>query len=152
MANVHSHRSHHLGYNAPPQSHLNIIQHNCNHSYTATEHLRINIQSKDIHISILQEPYFLNDKIIGFAIIDIAIHHHTKPRAAIIIHTKTLDVFPTHISRDIVAVHITTQTINCYIVSVYAPPHDDIDTTIAEIRRLISEYYPTPIIIGGDFN
>lgn len=152
MAGSLVHRSHHPGQSSSSQSHLNIIQHNCNHSYTATEHLRINIQSHDIHISLLQEPYYLKDKIIGFSITDIIIQHHSKPRAAIIIHSKSFDTFPTHISRDIIAVHITSQTINCYLLSVYAPPHDDIDITITKIRELISQYHPTPVLIGGDFN
>ncbi|CAN7976742.1 unnamed protein product [Ixodes persulcatus] len=102
MENSQDHRSHQSLHTSLSQSYLNIIQHNCNHSYTATEHLRINIQSKGIHISILQEPYYLKDKIIGFSMTDIAIHYHTNPRAAIIIHTKTLDIF-LHILQEILS-------------------------------------------------
>lgn len=118
MANTRDHRSHHSTHTSSPQPYLNIIQHNCNHSYTATDHLRINIQSKGIQISILQEPYYLNDKIIGFSLTDIAIHHHSKPRAAIIMHTKTRYISYTYNKRYCCGTYNNTNNKLLYYISV----------------------------------
>lgn len=131
---------------------VNIIQHNCNHSYTATEHLKITQEATQTHISLLQEPYYLHDKIIGFSLTDKVIQHHTKPRSAIIIHTKLADIYPAFVTRDIVAVRFTTKTLDFYLISVYAPPHDEIENTLTTLHSLIIQFRPIPILIGGDFN
>lgn len=44
---------------------INFIQINANHSFTASEHLKIN-QQLESHITCIQEPYYLKNKIIGF--------------------------------------------------------------------------------------
>lgn len=90
--------------------------------------------------------------MIGFALTDLVIHHPAQPRAAIILHTKSFDIYPAYISRDIVAVRLTNRFTDLYVISVYAPPHDDLNTTLTTLTDICTKFHPTPILIGGDFN
>ncbi|EEC04537.1 conserved hypothetical protein, partial [Ixodes scapularis] len=134
----------------PPS--INILQLNANHTYTATEHLRIIQSTLDIHISLLQEPYYLRNKVIGLALTDFVINHRAQPRAVIILRTKSFDIYPAHIFRDIVVIRLTDRSTDLYIISVYAPPHDNINSELTTLTDICTKFHRTPILFDGDFN
>ncbi|CAN7940086.1 unnamed protein product, partial [Ixodes pacificus] len=102
-------------------SSINVLQHNCNHSSTATEHLRITQNATDTYISLLQEPYYHKNKIIGFAITDTILQYHTQPRVAIIIHSKSFDIHAAYTSRDIIAVRLKKKN-TFFFFFFFSPP------------------------------
>lgn len=101
---------------------ISIIQINANHSFTAVEHLKVN-KPLEAHITCIQEPYHLKNKI-GFSLTDSIIAHPSKPRVAIIIHSKAFDIYTESIQRDYIAIRPTSETIDFILINIYTPPQD----------------------------
>lgn len=132
---------------------LSILQINLNHSYTATEHLKINQLTLKNQITCIQEPYYVKNKIIGFSTRDTIIQGNIKPRTAIIIHNnKLIDLHIEKTERNIIAIVITTKTEELLLINVYAPPNDDIKETIKEVKEITDKFEHLPTLIVGDFN
>lgn len=113
---------------------INFIQINANHSFTASEHLKIN-QQLESHITCIQEPYYLKNKIIGFPLTDSIIAQPTKPRVARIIHPKAFDRYTESIQRDYIAVRLSSETIDCILINIYAPPQDTLNHTLCGLEK-----------------
>lgn len=110
-----------------------ILQINLNHSFKATEKLKINQPLLKNHVTIIQEPYYLNKKIMGFSITDTIIAYAEKPRTAIVLHKKGFDVHIHRLTRYIIALTLSNQNEKLLLHNIYAPPKDNISTIINQI-------------------
>lgn len=131
---------------------INIIQINLNHSIRATEQLKINQYIRQADITCIQEPYYLNNKIIGFSTSDTVVNFDYKPRTATIIHSNVFDIFTLSKERDLVILKLTTQNVEFIIVNAYAAPNENLNNMLYKIENLLTDHSNTQIIIVGDFN
>lgn len=131
---------------------LKILQINVNHSYSAIEHLKITIAQIQPNIIALQEPYYHNDKIIGFSLNEIIIQHSEQPRSAMIVRGGNIDAFPEKVQRDLISLRVTFNKECLRVVNVYNPPNDDIEIILDQLEEIVTTYDPLPTVILGDFN
>lgn len=133
-------------------NHLNIIQVNLGRSFKATQTLTNNLLEFKQDISLIQEPYALKNKIIGFSLKNRIISSDDTPKTATIIHNKDIEVFPYQITPKIIITKLKWKKITVTIINCYIPPKENIEDTLKIIERYIQANPNEHIIVAGDFN
>lgn len=131
---------------------LKIIQINLAHAIKATKTLNNRQIDFQQEISVLQEPYTLNNKVIGFPLKHRIVAHSEEPKAAIVIHNEEISMFPFHTSDCIVAVRIVWRGIALDIVNCYFPPRANIVTMLVKLESVIKQLDSEHLLVMGDFN
>lgn len=134
------------------QDTLTVIQGNLARCLQASKTLS-NFQSElKHHISFLQEPYYFDNKVIGYPLKHKIIAHNYKPKAATIIHDETIGVFPLRVTQSVVITKLhwqgnTFNAINCYI-----PPKEDPADILGIVENFLVDSMNENTLIVGDFN
>lgn len=118
---------------------------NLNHARAANCLLAETLSSLNIDFCMVNEPYFLKNKIVGFPNKFNIIQFKEEPRAAIIICNPKLLFTIFYISREIVAIKLEAHGSCFLILSIYSPPLED-------LRDKLQDFEDEPIVIKGDFN
>ncbi|KAH9372425.1 hypothetical protein HPB48_016964 [Haemaphysalis longicornis] len=134
------------------QQRLQIIQVNLARAYKAIQSLCNFQHDEKIDISLVQEPYTLKNKVIGFPIKHKIVMCNIEPKTAIIVHTENISVFPVHVQPKLVAVKVNTGNREILLRNCYCPPNEGINCEISEIERIIQTFSCEEILIAGDFN
>lgn len=133
-------------------SYLHLIQVNLGKSFKATQTLTNNLLELKQDITLVQEPYALKNKVIGFSLKDKIIAYDENPKTAIIIHNKDIEIFPVMVAQKLIIVKIKWDTKQVTIINCYIPPKETIETIIRQIEVYIVSNVTEHIILAGDFN
>lgn len=131
---------------------IHIIQVNLARAYKANQSLNNFQEEEKIDISIVQEPYALNNKIIGFPIKHKIIAFEKEPKTAIIIHKGDISIFPIVIEQKMIVAKVIKGIRELLIINCYCPPHEKISPVLSKIENVIRTINFTEILIIGDFN
>lgn len=131
---------------------INIIQANLARSFNATTSLKHYQEENEHHISIVQEPYVLKNKIIGYPLKHNIIAHTQNPKVAIIIHNKDIQSFPLIIEEHIIATRIHYKSKDILLINCYWPPGTDDTSHLSKIETALQTIQHTEVLITGDFN
>ncbi|XP_072140732.1 uncharacterized protein [Dermacentor andersoni] len=74
------------------------------------------------------------------------------PLCAIVTRRPPFDVFPTHVSRLVVAVECSSREFAITVVAAYAPPHRTMDDVFEHLAHAIDRCRTPDILVMGDFN
>lgn len=118
-------------------SYLHLIQVNLGKSFKATQTLTNNLLELKQDITLVQEPYALKNKVIGFSLKDKIIAYDENPKTAIIIHNKDIEIFPVMVAQKLIIVKIKWDTKQVTIINCYIPPKETIETIIRQIETYI---------------
>jgi hypothetical protein len=135
---------------------LKCIQINLQTSKDSPSVLSDFIQSEDIDIAFIQEPYVIDHKICGFPLkLDIFYDKNCDlPKSAIILNNKSLKALEiktfTTYSLNTVLIQLKDQ--NLCLFNVYCSPFADISNQLEDIQKAIDSLNPDQYIIVGDFN
>lgn len=131
---------------------LSLIQANLARAYKANENLCIFQQENANEISLIQEPYLLNNKLIGFPIKHRIFAAPAGAKVATVIHDTNVEALPIRVRQTLIAVGVTWRKQKMLIINCYAPPRDDINDTIQEIEEVLETTSYERIVVLGDFN
>lgn len=131
---------------------LEIIQINLARAFKANQSLSVYQQDKLHDISLIQEPYNLKGKIIGFPMKHKILASKDNPKAAAIIHSEKISVFPLVLEEKIVAFKINLNNRDTLIINCYFPPKENIQHLLARIDEILQTAHTRNILITGDFN
>lgn len=106
----------------------------------------------DSNFVFIQEPYIVQNKIIGIPLRNTIIASPNKPKCAIIIRDKACSVFTLLVQPDIVAIQCSYQEIDIILVCVYISPTSDFDIALTTLNNFLISQQNKYLIIGGDFN
>lgn len=134
------------------ETELHIVQINLARSFKANQSLSNFQHDEGIDISLIQEPYTLKNKIIGFPIRHKIVTSNLEPKTAIIVHRENISVFPVHIEQKLVAVKITIVNRELLLINCYCPPTEGINSELSKIENIIQTFKCEEILIAGDFN
>lgn len=131
---------------------LSLIQINLAHSHKANEYFNVFQQENANQISLIQEPYLFQNKLIGFPIKHRIIAAAAGAKTAIIIHKASIGVLPVRVRQSLIAVVITWQKEKILVLNGYAAPREDINDTVQEIEEVLHTVSYEKVILAGDFN
>lgn len=131
---------------------IQIIQVNLGRAFKANQSLNNFQQEEEFDISVLQEPYSLNNKIIGFPLKHKVIANNKDPKTAIIIHKENITAFPIIIEQKLIAVKINKGERELLIINCYCPPNENVERAMSAIGNILQKFIDINTIIMGDFN
>lgn len=137
---------------------LNILvnQINLGRCKDAASQLRMRNISKEIDVTLLQEPACYRGKVIGFGPTNRVIQQDglENPMAAIIISNPNLDVIKVdHLTNPHCAVAVIRDTKNNYVMaSIYFQYRHGVEPYLEMITKIIQSFPDDKIIIGADVN
>lgn len=131
---------------------LRIVQANLARAFRASENLNIYQGENSHQISVIQEPYLYQGKLIGFPLTHRVIAASGNAKVATVVHDSEIKLLPIKISQKLVATSVTWQHHDLLIVNCYAPPSEDIKDTITEIEELFAIHQFDKVLLLGDFN
>ena len=137
------------------QTLIRIMQINLQHSRTATDNLMKLTQQDLTDILLVQEPYLIQNKLVG---IKRSYRTYTpnedKSRAAIIIANDNIDalLIKQLCDRDTMVIEVRHKNLRIIVVSMYLDIKEEIDNNIAKIEEIIQFGAGMGIIIAMDSN
>lgn len=134
------------------ESKLKFLQLNLGKSKAAIYNLNQIYNDLQAQFILIQEPYVLNNKIIGFPILDSIYCSQTDPKCAIIIKDKTCSTFAIKLEKDLVALECTFSSLSIIVICVYISPNTPILNYLIRLDLLMATLVQKNIIFGGDFN
>lgn len=131
---------------------INILQVNLARSYKANQSLCNFQRDEDSDISLIQEPYTLKNRIIGFPLKHRIVVAKQDPKTAIIVHKDNFTVFPVFIESDVIAIKLKKGNREFLLINCYCPPNGDINAQLTKIEEILQKHKCADIIITGDFS
>lgn len=132
---------------------LVVFQANLGRSVQATKTLSNTQLEFDQDISLVQEPYNLKNKVIGFPIKTKIMQFHENRKVATIIHNDNVDIFPIKVKQKLIIAKITWNNIEITTVNCYIPPQAGTLPELLEIEQYLKSVNSAEkILIVGDFN
>jgi exonuclease III len=139
----------------PEQTDIKCLQVNLQHSRAATANLMRTIAEEGIDIVFIQEPYIIQNKVIG---ISKKYKTYTGPegrrRAAIVVANNKLDttLIQQLSDADVVTVEITIGNLNIIMVSMYFDREKPIQPDLAKMELTIQHAKGTAVLFATDSN
>lgn len=134
------------------KSEFHVIQVNLGRAFKANESLSNFQHDEQFDISVVQEPYTLHNKVIGFPIKHKIIAFSNTPKTAIIVHKEDIAIFPLIIEQNLLAAKIKKGNREIVVVNCYCPPRESVNATLSKIENFIRNSNYLDILIMGDFN
>lgn len=131
---------------------LKFVQINLARCFQANESLNTFQGENMIDISVVQEPYHVQGKIIGFPIKTCIVASVSNPKVAILVHSDDILVFPILVKSEIACVRIQWRDKELIVVNVYCAPKGELNSILVEIENLLSSIEGKHLLITGDFN
>jgi hypothetical protein len=139
----------------PEQTAIKCLQVNLQHSRAATANLMRTIADEGTDIVFIQEPYIIQNKVIG---ISKKYRTYTGPegrcRAAIVVANNKLDTMLIQqlSDADAVTVEITIGNLNIIVVSMYFDREKPIEPDLAKMEFAIQHAKGTAVLFATDSN
>ncbi|XP_075726239.1 uncharacterized protein LOC142767879 [Rhipicephalus microplus] len=86
--------------------------------------------------------------LVGFT----AFAYEEDPAAIVLVRRPPFDLCPVKLSKHVVGVYGQYCDSHFTIVSVYAPPHKPMDTTLRMVQEVVSQSRSPHVIVAGEFN
>ena len=140
---------------ATRRDNVNCFQINLQHSRTATSNLVQLINQHNVDITYIQEPYTINNKLVGLPrSYKVYTSGDGRKRSAIVINNDQLDVtLITQLSNeDCVVVEVRSEAVKLYSVSMYFDSRKDIEEDIRQLEKVMDYTKGNGLIIAVDSN
>lgn len=124
---------------------------NLNHSKQSNLLVANDCGHLSLELLALNEPYYYNEVITGFANITL-IYEDNCPRSAIAVIGKDLKVNKIFVNRDIVIISVYKNMESFLFASVYSPPSSELEGYVNILDEILNKYSTKKVIIAGDFN
>ena len=134
---------------------IRFVQLNAGRARSVTDELVAVMGKVRPTIVLLQEPYSMQGRILGFPLTcKIVLDIGEIPRTAVVIPDRTVEVVRlTNLTTEFcTCVHVTSPEVDVYVVSVYFPHEGDITPHVDHLERIVRTLQGKPIVMGGDFN
>ena len=135
--------------------HLKIIQLNMQHKRLATQNLVQIMDTHNIDLAMVQEPYNVNNNLSGIPTsYSTYTHGNNRKRAAIIVRNKFIKVLMiTQMSNeDCTVIQITHNNHTIYAVSMYSDRTNDVEVDLQKIEAILRFAKGMGLIISIDCN
>ncbi|KAL3249905.1 hypothetical protein MRX96_055773 [Rhipicephalus microplus] len=106
----------------------------------------------DIRIAVACDPYRPKGKMPNLPAGFTAFACEEDPAAIVLVRRPPFDLCPVMLSKYVVRVYGQYRDSHFTIVSVYAPPHKPMDTTLRVVQEVVSQSRSPQVIVAGDFN
>lgn len=130
---------------------LEFLQINLGRSKAASNQLEQMCNEVNPNIVCIQEPYLVNQKVVGIPLKYVVVASNLA-KCAVIVRDNTCTIFPILVTPNIVAIKCSYQDKVFLIINTYIPPFSDFDVVLMEIDGLLRLHRNNPIIMTGDFN
>jgi len=136
---------------------LKILQLSAQGSITVAAEIRKIVETYNIYILLLQEPYVYKGKVKGYGSVTARVlqnHKNLDSKAAIIIYNKTITVTQIEQVKNehIISAHIRTQEGDFYIITIYCQYSHRIERYINMMEDAMSLGNGSGVIMVGDVN
>jgi ribonuclease HI len=144
--------------NSNQSSHYKIkcLQINLQRSKTATGHLTKFVEEKKIDVLLIQEPYYIDNKVSGFpmSFTVLQTYNNCIPKAAIVITNKNIRYieFITYSSDIMVAANIYVEDKTYLLISLYCSPFNNLQIELDFLSNCLNTLKPENLIISTDSN
>lgn len=138
-----------------PRHHIKCIQVNLQHSRAATDNLMEFVVQHNIDVIFLQEPYCLNNKIVGIGRkYRVFSTGNMRKRAAVVVANKFIDAIMLHqlSDEDMVVLEITIGSQKFYAASMYMDIRRDINMDFNKLDNILKFHSGTGVLIAVDSN
>ncbi|KAH6941174.1 hypothetical protein HPB50_014593 [Hyalomma asiaticum] len=128
------------------------MQVNLDHARLSLNNLCDRMIETDTQIAVACDPYRPKGKMPSLPAGFTAFACEDDPAAIVLVRRPPFDLCPVMLSKQVVGIYGQSRDSHFTIVSVYAPPHKPMDSTLRAVQEVVSRSRSPHVIVAGDFN